>query len=172
MDFLFALQRWIYESLTAHLSAYSSAQDGTVLAAMLPLGVVFGAIHALTPGHSKLVLASYLASSQSAAVRGMAVAGALALTHVFSAVVIALTAAPLVTRTLGGAGQAAILENISRGLLAVIGGWLVVRAWRGKSHAHGEGLTVGIIAGLVPCLLTLYVMFMALGFDEASGSGN
>ncbi|PZR93890.1 MAG: ABC transporter permease [Hyphomicrobiales bacterium] len=163
MDFLIALQGWIYKSLAAHVSAFAAAPDWAALAVVLPAGIAFGAIHALTPGHSKTVLASYLLGSQLAVLRGIAVAGALALTHVFSAVVIALTAAPLITRTIGGAGQAPMLEHISRGLLAAIGAWLLVRAWLGKSHQHGEGLTVGVVAGLVPCPLTLFVMFMALG---------
>lgn len=163
MEFLLGLQRWIHESLSGHVSSFAGTQDWAALAAVLPLGIVFGAIHALTPGHSKSVLASYLIGSQTALVRGIAVAGVLAMTHVGSAVVLALTAAPLITRTLTGAGQAPVLENISRGLLVAIGAWLLVRAWRGQPHRHGEGLAVGVIAGLVPCPLTLFVMFMALG---------
>ena len=96
-------------------------------------------------------------------------AGALALTHVFSAVLLALLAAPLITRTLAGIDRAPTLENISRGLLALIGAWLIARAWRGRSHVHGEGVLVGVVAGLVPCPLTLFAMFLALarGVPEA-----
>ena len=54
------------------------------------------------------------------------------------------------------------MENVSRGLLAVIGAWLVVRALRGRPHRHGEGAMVGVVAGLVPCPLTLFAMFLAL----------
>src|SRR5215208_3598426 len=126
MDVLFAVQRWIYGSLTADLSAFAATRSWAALAAVLPLGVVFGAVHALTPGHGKSVLASYLVGSRLAAVRAVAVAGVLSLTHVGSAVVLALVAAPLVTRTLGGVGRAPALEAISRGMLIAIGFWLVV----------------------------------------------
>jgi ABC-type nickel/cobalt efflux system permease component RcnA len=97
------------------------------------------------------------------------VAGALALTHVGSAVILALTAAPLITRTLGGAGQAPILEAVSRGMLGLIGLWLLVRAMRGQTHQPREGPMVGVIAGLIPCPLTLFTMFRALarGVPEA-----
>ena len=91
------------------------------LLAVLPFGIAFGAVHALTPGHGKTVLASYLVGSRLAVLRALAVAGALALTHVGSAVVLALAAAPILTRTLGGVGRAPVLEDISRGLLALIG---------------------------------------------------
>jgi nickel/cobalt transporter (NicO) family protein len=168
-DWLTATQRWIYAGLSADLSAFALTRDWTALASVLPLGIVFGAVHALTPGHGKSVLASYLVGSRLAAVRAMAVAGVLSLTHVGSAVVLALLAAPLVTRTLGGVGRAPALEAISRGTLVAIGLWLVVRAWRGRRHLHGEGLAVGVVAGLVPCPLTLFAMFFALsrGVPEA-----
>ena len=169
MDVLIALQRWINASISADLSPFAASRDLAALAGILPLGIVFGAIHALTPGHGKTVLASYLIGSRLAVVRSLAVAGALAITHVGSAVVLALAAAPILTRTLGGVGRAPVLEDISRGLLALIGLWFLWRAWRGPLHEHREGVMVGVIAGLVPCPLTLFAMFLALsrGVPEA-----
>src|SRR5215204_958223 len=169
MDVLIALQRWINASISADLNAFATSRDLAALAGILPLGIVFGAIHALTPGYGKTVLASYLVGSRLAVIRSLAVAGALAITHVDSAVVLALAAAPILTRTLGGVGRAPILEDISRGLLALVGLWFLWRAWRGPIHSHREGLMVGVIAGLVPCPLTLFAMFLALsrGVPEA-----
>jgi ABC-type nickel/cobalt efflux system permease component RcnA len=77
-------------------------------------------------------------------------------------VVLALAAAPILTGTLGGVGRAPVLEDISRGLLALIGLWFLFRALRGRTHEHREGIAVGIVAGLVPCPLTLFAMFLAL----------
>jgi nickel/cobalt transporter (NicO) family protein len=169
VDFLIAAQRWIQAAVSDDLSTYAATREWTLLAAVFPLGLLFGAIHALTPGHGKAVLASYVVGSRLALTRGLAVAGTLASVHVLSAVVLAFTAAWLVTRTLGGAGRAPALENISRGMLIAIGLWLFVRAIRGQTHRHGEGLMVGVIAGLIPCPLTLFAMFLALsrGVPEA-----
>lgn len=170
MDLLVDLQRWIYASIGGELTGFARTHDWLALASVLPLGIVFGAIHALTPGHGKSVLVTYLVGSRLAVLRGMAVALTLAFTHVASAVVIALAAAPLVTRTLGNVGRAPLLEDISRGLLALIGAWLLWRALRGRhAHAPREGYMVGIVAGLVPCPLTLFVMLFALsrGVPEA-----
>ena len=75
MDLLLAFQRWINTAITADLSAFAATRSWTALAAVLPLGIVFGAAHALTPGHGKTVLATYLAGSRLAVVRGIAVAG-------------------------------------------------------------------------------------------------
>ncbi len=169
MDFLIAAQRWIQGAVSSELSAYAATRDWTLLVAILPLGIFFGAIHALTPGHGKTVLASYVVGSRLALGRGLAVAGTLASVHVLSAVVLAFTATWLVTRTLGGVGRAPALENISRGMLIVIGLWLIFRAVRRQSHIHGEGLMVGIIAGLIPCPLTLFAMFLALSRGVPEG---
>jgi ABC-type nickel/cobalt efflux system permease component RcnA len=166
---MITVQGWIRQSITADLNAFAASRDWAALVVILPLGIVFGAVHALTPGDGKTVLASYLVGSRLAVLRGLGVAGALALTHVGSAVIIALTAAPLITRTLGSAGQAPLLEALSRGLLGLIGLWFVIRAFKGREKAHHEGIMVGVITGLVPCPLTLFAMFLALarGVPEA-----
>jgi ABC-type nickel/cobalt efflux system permease component RcnA len=54
-------------------------------------------------------------------------------------------------------------------MLGLIGLWFLARAFRGEVHRHREGLMVGVIAGLIPCPLTLFAMFLALacGVPEA-----
>src|SRR4051794_1915987 len=102
MDLLLAFQRWINTAITADLSAFAVTRTWAGLIAVLPLGIVFGVAHALTPGHGKTVLATYLVGSRLAVLRGIAVAAMLSFTHVGSAVVLALAASPLVQKTLGG----------------------------------------------------------------------
>ena len=163
MDFLYTAQRWIYGTLTGGITEFADTRNWATLAAVFPLGIVFGAIHALTPGHGKGVLASYVVGSRIAVLRSLVVASVLALTHVGSAVILALLAAPLVSRTLGGGGgRAPVLEMLSWGLLTVIGLWFLIRAVRGRPHAQHEGVVVGFVAGLIPCPLTLFVMVYAL----------
>ncbi|MER9953211.1 sulfite exporter TauE/SafE family protein, partial [Mesorhizobium sp. M0047] len=57
---------------------------------------------------------------------------------------------------------APLLEDVSRGLLGLIGIWML---WRALSHGHyhkHEGEAVGVMAGLIPCPLTLFVMTFAI----------
>ena len=163
MNWLGDIQQTIYAAIGSHLGTFAASRDWGALATILPLGIVFGAVHALTPGHSKTLLASYLIGSHLALLRGLAVSSVLAATHVLSSVLIALFAMQLLTRTLAGAGRAPLAEDLSRGLLVLIGVWFVVRAIRGHTrHARQEGIAVGFIAGLVPCPLTLFVMVTAL----------
>ncbi|MER9364968.1 hypothetical protein NKI66_03125 [Mesorhizobium sp. M0518] len=79
-----------------------------------------------------------------------------------SAVLIAVLSFPLVSIALESVGRAPLLEDISRGLLGLIGLWML---WRALSHGHHhkhEGEAVGVMAGLIPCPLTLFVMTFAI----------
>lgn len=163
-------QTQINRAIAADVNAFAASGDWMLLVSVLPLGILFGAVHALTPGHSKTVLASYLAGSPFSVLRGMGVALTLSFTHILTAVLIAVLALPLITTTLGGAGRAPLLQDLSRAMLAGIGMWMLLRAWRRSNHHHAsQGMLVGVMAGLIPCPLTLFVMIFALsrGVPEA-----
>jgi ABC-type nickel/cobalt efflux system permease component RcnA len=161
MDWLYAVQANIRGALVGEFSRYAANPDLSLLIWFIPLGILFGAVHALTPGHSKTVVASYVLGSRLSVLKSLGVSGALAFVHVASAVVIALTAAALVRRTIGGAGRAPALEILSGALLIVLGLWLLWRGLSRRTHIRGEGLLVGIAAGLIPCPLTLFAMVLA-----------
>ena len=152
------------ETLAEHIKAFAAGGGWTAFLAFLPLDIVFGAVHAMTPGHSKALLATYLTGSSAGIGRGLIVSTALSFTHVTMAVLIAWFSLPLVSRTLGSAGDAPVLENLSRGLLGLTGIWMLWIAFFRTPHVHGEGegLAVGMMAGLIPCPLTLFVMSFAM----------
>lgn len=160
MEKLFLVQQWIRDELVREFSRYAMAPGFLALAWIVPLGIFFGAIHSLTPGHSKMVLASYVIGSRLSVIKSLAISSALSLVHVGSAVVLAFTAAALVKATIGGAGRAPVLEMLSGGLLVALGLWLLWRGFRKYSHAHNEGILIGVAAGLIPCPLTLFAMFL------------
>lgn len=160
---LIGVQRDIYAQIAVYIRQFAGGGIGWVgLLAMLPLGVVFGAAHALTPGHSKAVLATYVAGSPIGAVRALLTSITLSFTHVTMAVIIALLALPLVSIALGSVGRAPALEGVSRGLLGIFGLCMLWRAWRHPQLASHEGSAVGFLAGLIPCPLTLFVMSLSM----------
>ena len=123
--FLYEVQNAIRGSLSEAIEGFAASGDWNLLFAMMPLGIVFGAAHAMTPGHSKSVLATYVLGSGLSPLRAVVTSLILAATHICSAVLLAVVANTLVTRTLVGAGRAPALENISRYMLVAIGVWLV-----------------------------------------------
>lgn len=60
---LVAIQREIYLAFADRIGDFAQTGDWTLLAAYLPRGILLGAVHALTPGQSKAVLAAYLKGS-------------------------------------------------------------------------------------------------------------
>ena len=168
---LFDIQREIHSALGGHIGRFAKSGDWVAFATFLPLGIVFGAVHALTPGHSKAVLATYLAGSSLGIAKSLLVSMTLSLTHVGVAVLIALLSLPVLSRTLDSVGQSPLLDDMSRGLLGLIGLWMLAQAFRSQEHAHssGQGIAAGVVAGLVPCPLTLFAMTFAMlrGVPEA-----
>lgn len=167
---LVAVQRDISTEMAAMLRSYETTGDVTVLLAFLPWAVIFGAAHALTPGHSKTVLGAYVIGSGVGPGRAVGIAMSLAATHIAMSVVIVLLALPVIEVTVGRAGTAPVLEDLSRGLIGVIGVWLLALALMHREPPReGEGYAFGIAAGLIPCPLTLFVMTLAAarGVTEA-----
>jgi nickel/cobalt transporter (NicO) family protein len=125
------------------------------------------------PGHSKSILATYVAGSSLGMLRGLLVSLALSFTHVRMSVIIALFSLPAVSIMFGGEGPGSspVLQNVSRGLLGVIGFWMLWSAFFRDLHSHDDrqGIVVGLSAGLIPCPLTLFVMTFAMsrGVPEA-----
>lgn len=168
---LVGFQRDVLAEVAATLRAFAEIGDWGLLAAFAPWALLVGAAHALTPGHSKTVLAVYLAGTGARLGTALRVAMTLAATHVAMSVVIALLALPVLSLTRGDMGQATALDAVSRVLLLGVGTWLVVTALRPQAHGHQHrsGATFAIVSGLAPCPLTLLVMTFALarGVPEA-----
>lgn len=171
LQWIVEIQREIYLAFAEHIKGFAAGGGWAALAAFLPMGIVFGAVHAMTPGHSKSVLATYLAGSASGVRRSLMVSLVLSFTHVGMAVLIAVLSLSLVSVVLGSVGRAPLLEDISRGLLGLIGLWMLWRGLMRPAHPHGVGsdAAVGFMAGLIPCPLTLFVMTFAIsrGVPEA-----
>ena len=159
-----AVQREIYTAFGDRIDLFAESGDWRQLAVFLPMGIVFGAVHALTPGHSKMVLATYLAGTPAAWRQGLGTAMLLSAIHVSMSVIIVVLSLPLVSVALGSAGRAPLLEDISRGLLGLIGLWLIVFALRptpDHPHPTRRNAAFAVTAGLIPCPLTLFVMLFA-----------
>ncbi|GAB5426637.1 MAG: nickel/cobalt transporter [Devosia indica] len=162
LELLVNLQGAIHSAIGAHVSEFAQTGDCGRLVSVVPAGIAFGALHALTPGHNKLMLAVYAAGNQPAPVWTIAISGLMTLTHIGSAVLLAIAGSALVSRTLVGAGRVPALEAASHALLIGIGLWLVARSVWPAWHDHARGAVFGVVAGLIPCPLTLFVMVFAL----------
>jgi len=118
--------------------ALRSPTVGTALP-LVALIVAFGlgGLHALTPGHNKVLTGAYLVGSRAGYRDAVLIGGATAFSHTATVIVIGLLA-------LSPQGQAAVAFylrwlGVPAGLLvAGLGLWLLMRYLRGGAHPHSH----------------------------------
>jgi len=162
MSSFFDVQRWLYTGIAGNLGEVTTGHLWT-LAPAVAAAMVFGAVHALMPGHGKAVLLSYYLGRPSDLRQGFLSALILALTHVGTAVVLVLAGVVVVSRAFASGGRTPVFETASATMIMLIGGFLLWRALRPRQHVHErEGRALAFVTGLVPCPLTTFIMTYAL----------
>ena len=160
VDWLIAAQRWLYGGMAETMQ---SAADLNGLPYLMVMAFVFGMIHAFMPGHGKSVLVSYHLGHRSRLVEGIATGFLLASTHVGIAIVFVLAGVAVISRSLAAAGRAPAFQIFSAALIALLGGYLLLRAIWPPPHRHArDGRVLAIATGLVPCPLTTFILTYAL----------
>ena len=163
MDQIVALQRWLYGSMASGLGDVAGGQSSAVLLAMAA-AILFGAVHALMPGHGKMVLVSYHLGQKTTLAQSIANGSILALTHVGLALVLVLAGFAVISRAFAYGGRTPQFETASGILVALIGTFLLWRALKGSPDTQTEdgGKTLAFVTGLIPCPLTTFIMSYAL----------
>jgi nickel/cobalt transporter (NicO) family protein len=158
---------------------FDDAAAGRGVLALLLLGAfAWGAIHALSPGHGKAMVAAYLVGTRGTARHALGLGLTVTATH--TAGVFALG---LVTLALSAYVLPEDLYpwlNLASGVLVLGVGAAVLRSrWRRARGAHGHAhhhhhhdlspralLAMGASAGLVPCPSALVVLLAAIAQHE------
>jgi nickel/cobalt transporter (NicO) family protein len=159
MPYLASLQGGVLHTLAAELRAGSAGTAG--------FAFLLGALHALTPGHGKSVLAAYFLGHEARIQNGVGVTLSAALLHVVSGL-----AAFLVLRVLLGQMPSMLGRSpptftaIGYGLIVVAGLVMLVQSLRPERGPHGGAVALTAGIGLLPCPLTISV----LGFAWAQSS--
>lgn len=183
MDALTAIARTLLDLLDrTHADLYGSAsaalgrltQDLSAAPVAMVLAFALGMVHALMPGHGKMVVFSYFLGNGARLATGIGMAFKIALLHVATALVLILVIGASVVRfgRLQGIGRT--LETASFVAVAAIGAWLLWRALARRAssdaggHSHRAGV-LGYAVGLLPCPLTIILMNYALVNETVAG---
>jgi ABC-type nickel/cobalt efflux system permease component RcnA len=155
-----------------------AASGAGVLALLLLAALGWGALHALSPGHGKAMVAAYLVGTRGRPRHAVILGATVTVTHT-----IGVFALGLVTLALS---QYVLPEdlypwlNLASGLLVVVIGAAVLRSRIGHAkqhdhhhHHHHEHevtprglLGMGAAAGLIPCPSALVVLLAAVSQQE------
>lgn len=162
MQSLVAIQHWLYGGMASGLGEVAGGNAWAIFTAMIA-AILFGAVHALMPGHGKTVLISYHLGQPAKLHEGIANAAILALTHAGLAVVLVLAGFAVISKVFAFGGRTPQFEVASGVLIALIGAFLLWRAVGSDHHLHQrDGRTLAFVTGMIPCPLTTFVMSYAL----------
>jgi len=162
MQTLLSIQHWLYGGMSEGLGAVAGGDPRAVFWASAA-AILFGAVHALMPGHGKTVLVSYHLGQKARPVEGFVNGAILAITHVGLAVLIVLAGFAVISRAFAYGGRTPQFEFASGILIVLIGGFLLWRSLKGRHHTElASGKMLAVVTGMVPCPLTTFVLSYAL----------
>jgi ABC-type nickel/cobalt efflux system permease component RcnA len=135
-------QRETNRLIAQHMRAIREGEGSLPLVIGAGLAFLYGVLHALGPGHGKLVVVSYFLSREARIGRGLLMGLQIAVFHVISAIVVVALADLLLRRAFGGApAEVAGVRLFSYGLIASIGAVMLAQAIR-RSEQRSAGIVV------------------------------
>ena len=137
-------QRRLYSVLAAAVRHAKDTSSQWPLLILFGISFLYGVLHAIGPGHGKVVISSYLVASGSQIRKGLVISFASALVQAASAVtLVGLLALALHFTRLEIDRKGQLLEEASYGLIILLGLWMLVSSFKrdghlGHRHGHGE----------------------------------
>ena len=154
------------------------------IVALLGLAALLGAIHALTPGHGKTLVAAYLVGQRGTPWHAIFLGLVTALTHTGAVLLVALLL-PVLFPNVKPSDMQQVLGFIAGLLVAALGFWMLHRRLAGKAdhfhiggghhhhhHEPGEPLNIkglivlGISGGIVPCGEAIMLLVLAVRWER------
>jgi nickel/cobalt exporter len=154
--------------------AFSSAAAGEgVLVVLLLTAFAWGALHALSPGHGKAMVAAYLVGARGTARHAVALGATVTITHTAGVFALGLVALGLSEYVLPE-DLYPWLNLVSGLLVLVVGAYVLRKNLRRRKHHHHHHhdhpdslswrgiVAMGTAAGLIPCPSALVVLLGAI----------
>ena len=185
---LIDIQRQMVRELGRYMADIKEGSGTAAIWIGIWFAFIYGAVHAVGPGHGKLVVASYFVGREAKVWRGIAMGFQIAVTHVVAAVIMVWLVDISFRHFIGGSpAQSIWIRIVSYGVIALIGiymlGHAIRNAWMAKrfgfhhlnnsdhhhhhaskndSHDLRQQSFLALIAGFVPCTGAVLVMLFAL----------
>lgn len=159
-------QKKLNKQITGVLREVKTEKSSKTIAWGVLLAFLYGIIHALGPGHSKGIIASYFISTEEKLRKVPIMAFQISMTHVITPILIVwITDISLRQVITDPDSQIYWFKLISYSLIVVIGLYMLVRKFlKTKSHCHNS-TTLAISAGLVPCIGSLLILLFTKASD-------
>ena len=161
MQTLVSIQQWLYQSMGQGLGDVAGG-NAQAVALAVAAAALFGALHALMPGHGKIVLISYHVGQRSKLLGAFLNGAVLALTHVGLAAALVLAGYSVISRAFAYGGRTPQFETASGVFIILIGAYLLWAALSDRHNTSPKGRSLALATGMIPCPLTTFVLSYAL----------
>jgi len=152
----------IFSSITDNRSAYA-------FLLLTGLSILWGILHALGPGHSKTLIASYVLNSGSRPRDALLLSGLISLMHTGGAVLLGVILQVLSCQGILPMQINQIATRISGGAILIIGLYLACSLFRNHSSENpASGGTqkrlfmVAVAGGIIPCPMSLLILIFSI----------
>lgn len=180
------LQRELNSTLSSLSRKINQEKDISVFFLLLGIALFYGFIHALGPGHGKVIMVSYALSNPLKAKQGVLLGGFIAVIHTFSAILLVSILYYILKSTYSGYSQEPkrIISLISYGLIAGMGAFLIIKTVFIdilKLQKNNDNLEIksdeknnkiqnlilpALIIGLIPCEGAVLILIFAISIDS------
>jgi len=131
------------------------------------IAFLYGVIHAIGPGHSKTIVASYFLSNKSRFVKPIIMSVQISAMHCVSAILFVLLVNVSLRAIMGNPdGEIRIISLFSYALIFLVGVYLLISKYRGKGESlcacSKNSTMLALSAGLIPCTGSLIIMLYAM----------
>ena len=135
------LQRHMVRGLGRYMANIKAGGGAAALWVGIGFAFLYGAVHAVGPGHGKMVVASFFVGREAKLWRGVVMGLQVAVTHVVAAVILVWLVDLSFRQFIGGSPAESLwIRMVSFGLITVIGLTLLSRALRNAVRATRHGI--------------------------------
>jgi ABC-type nickel/cobalt efflux system permease component RcnA len=121
-------QHLFNDMVLSHMEAIKQEHTFLAYAGLILVGLVYGIVHAIGPGHGKVIVSSYLMANENSLKRGLVIVALSSLLQAITAIVLVFGYYYVLQATRTEAEHAAgILEACSYALIGALGCWLLAR---------------------------------------------
>jgi len=170
------IQKNINSKISQSILKIKKNKEFKVLFWVLLISFFYGAIHALGPGHGKVIISSYFLSRNAKFIEGIWMGLQTALTHGLSSIIYVLVL-DFVIRAMVGSNETYYIKLISYSMIMAIGFYMFIRTVLlsiGKIHSHShehqeihnkERIILSFFTGIVPCSGSMLILFYTMSYQ-------
>ena len=132
------IQKSLNESLAAITRSLEGSRSLAGLLFVMLVSLIYGMFHAAGPGHGKTIVSSFLLANDAKIRHSIIVGYLIAIVHAIAALAVVLILYYLIRGLFSiGVEQADhYIQLVTFGVIAVLGGFMLVARIRGKAHHH------------------------------------